>query len=274
MDEASNSQGEIDFETFSKENGFTFWYASEFADWLGYSTFAGFQKALNKAMGVCITLGIPVIENFVQATRIVADKELADYKLSRFACYLCAVNADVKKPKVAAAQVYFIKLADSFRQILLETEQVDRITIRDEVTEREKSLSGVAKSAGIENYAYFTNAGYRGLYNMNINQLRQRKGIPEKKSPLDYMGREELAANLFRMTQTELKIKNEEIKGQKRLEAAAEQVGKQVRRSMQEISGTRPEDLPSQQAIQDVKKELKQTNRNLKKIDYNKKKDK
>ncbi len=195
-----------------------------------------------------------------------------DYRLSKFACYLVAMNGDVKKKEVAKAQAYFITVTEAFKRCVHEAQQVERIAIRGEVSEREKSLSGVAGNAGLENYAFFQNKGYLGLYNMPINQLKEHKGIPDGRSPLDFMGREELAANLFRITQTEAKIRNEGIKGQKKLEDAAFSVGQQVRWSMEEISGTRPENLPPASDIKSVKADIKSTQKEFLKMDKSKKK--
>jgi DNA-damage-inducible protein D len=113
-------------------------------------------------------------------------------------------------------------------------------------------------------------SGYRGMYNMNISKLRKIRNIPDKRSPLDFMGKDELAANLFRITQTELKIKNENIKGQSRLEVTAEHVGKEVRNAMIKISNVAPEDLPKDSDIIDVKKELKSKSKKIKQIDSKK----
>ncbi len=114
---------------------------------------------------------------------------------------------------------------------------------REEISGREKSMVGVVKKAGIENYALFQNAGYRGMYNKNILQLKIIRNIDKNKGLLDFMGKEELAANLFRITQTELKIKNEHIKGQQKLEVTAENVGQEVRNTMIKISGIAPENF-------------------------------
>lgn len=259
-----------DFEADSRENGFTYWLASRLAMHLGYETGMSFDKAINKAMTTCNTLNIPIMDNFVQIKHLVDNRELVDFKLSRMACYLVVMNADPKKPAVAKAQKYFADLAGAVHNYLEQAEKVDRVYVRSEITEREHSLSSTAKLAGVENYAYFQNAGYRGMYNRNISELRAYRGIPDNRSPLDYMGKDELAANLFRMTQTELKIKKENLYGQKTLEGAAEQVGRHVRKTMIEISNIAPEKLPKQEDIRQVKSELKATQKQLKKIDKKK----
>ncbi len=261
------------FEDLGRQNGFRYWYARDLMKMLGYNDYTVFKKGpINKAITVCSTLDIDVSVNFEQVTRDLDGIKQNDYRLSKFACYLVAMNGDVKKKEVALAQAYFITVTEAFKRYVNEAQQVERIAIRGEVSEREKSLSSVANNAGVENYAFFQNQGYLGLYNMSINQLRDRKGIPNGRSLLDFMGKEELAANLFRITQTEAKIRNEGLKGQKKLEDAAFSVGRQVRKTMEEISGTRPENLPIEQDINTVKSAIKSTQKEFLKLDKPKKK--
>lgn len=265
-------KGRPSFEDLGRQNGFRYWFARDLMKMLGYTDYAVFKRgAINKAMTVCSTLDIDVTANFEQTTRDIDGIKQSDYRLSKFACYLVAMNGDVKKKEVAIAQAYFITVTEAFKRCVHEARQVERIAIRGEVTQRETSLSSVAKNAGIENYAFFQNKGYLGLYNMPINELKERKGIPADRSPLDFMGKEELAANLFRITQTEAKIRNEGIKGQKKLENAAFFVGHQVRQTMEEISGTRPENLPIATDIKTVKSDIKSTQKEFLKLDKSKK---
>lgn len=251
------------FETFARENGIRYWLASELAGMLGYTDTDAVRKAVNRAMTVCMTLNIPVIENFIQ---VESDLDKNDFKLSRFACYLTVMNGDPRNQKVAKAQGYFVGLAEAFQQYIQKADGVERVLIRGEVSEREKSLSSTAHQHGIENYAFFQNAGYRGMYNMNLSALKAAKGL-KSGSLLDYMGKEELAANLFRITQTEAKINKEGIKGQMMLNRAAESVGRDVRNAMIKISGTTPESLPLQKNISEVKKGIKRTQKELLKLD-------
>lgn len=229
------------FESNCRENGFTHWYASDLMHFLGYETWTSFYKAINKAMTTCNTLNIPIMDNFAQIESTVDGLAGYDFKLSRFACYLVVMNADNKKPAVATAQAYFATLAGAVQNYISESEKVERINIRSEISEREESLSGVAYKAGVQNYGYFQNAGYRGMYNKNISDLKNIRSVPLNRSLLDFMGKEELAANLFRITQTELKIKQDNIQGQSNLEVAAESVGRKVRKTMIDISGVAPE---------------------------------
>jgi DNA-damage-inducible protein D len=262
-----DGEGHCPFELMSRENGARFWYARDFMGMLGYTSFESFEKAVHKAIKACSSLSIPLISVITPVEREIDGAVQRDYKLTRFGCYLVAVNGDVKKPEVAAAQAYFITLAEAFRQHVQQSGNVERLLVRSDVSEREHSLSGVAKSAGVENYAFFQNAGYRGLYDMDLWRLREVKGVPSGRSPLDFMGKQELAANLFRLTETEAKISNDGVRGQRDLEHAARVVGQTVRETMIRLSGTRPEYLPPARDIKEVQSGLKKTHKEFAKLD-------
>jgi DNA-damage-inducible protein D len=262
-----DDEGHCPFELMSRENGARFWYAREFMGMLGYTNFESFEKAVHKAIKACSSLSIPLISVITPVEREIEGATQRDYKLTRFGCYLVAINGDVTKPEVAAAQAYFITLAEAFRQHVQQAGNVERLLVRSDVSEREHSLSGIVKSAGIENYAFFQNAGYRGLYDMDLWRLREVKGVPSGRSPLDFMGKQELAANLFRLTETEAKISNDGVRGQRDLEHAARVVGQTVRETMIRLSGTRPEYLPPAQDIKEVQSGLKKTHKEFAKLD-------
>jgi DNA-damage-inducible protein D len=257
-----------EFERIGVENG-GFWYARQLMTLLGYENYNNFQKPIGRAINTFTTLEIPIAEGFVQTEREIDGAVCSDYKLTRFACYLIAMNGDTHKPEVAAAQLYFASIAEVIRQLHQSAENVARVQIRDDLAQKERSLSGVAKSAGViaERYGLFHNSGYRGMYNMDYGKLCERKGIPQGRTLLDFMGKQEMAANLFRLTETEAKIKNDGIRGQHELEQAAHSVGTMVRRTMLNTSGTAPENLPIAEDIKKVKTKLKKAGRELTKID-------
>lgn len=265
-------EGKQSFEDFSQGNGGLFWYARDLMVWLGYEEWNSFSKAINRAIGTCTTLNISVAENFVQCEREINGSVLRDYEMSRFACCLTALNGDVKKPQVAAAQAYFVSLAEVLRKYFLNASNVDRVMVREEISAREATLSGVAKAAGVTVYAFFQNAGYRGMYNMDYKTLKSRKGIEQGRSLLDFMRKDELAANLFRLSLTEGRIKRDGIRGQYPLEQVAQQVGVRVRNTMIEETGLRPEDIPIAEDITLVKRGLKRAHKEMKKIDGAKRK--
>lgn len=257
------------FESYAKENGFRHWLASDLMRVLDYTSMAPVRKAVNRAMAACANFGAAINENFKEIkTEGIGD----DWCLSRFACYLTVLNGDPKKPQVAQAQAYFVTFAEAFRQYIQEADDVERLLVRGEISEREKALGATVSSRGIESYPFFQNAGYRGMYNMDFNQLRKLKKIPDGRSLLDFMGKTELAANLFRITQTEEKIRNEDTRGQRSLERAHEVVGREVRDTMQRISGTRPESLPVGADIQKVRSGLKRSEKEFAKLDGPKRK--
>lgn len=254
------------FEDYGRPNGCRYWYASDLAKFLGYDNPVSFQKAISRAIASCSTLGISILDNFTEEDREVDGKQIRDTKLSRFACYLTSMNGDSRKPQIAAAQVYFAKLAQAVHH-LQQAENVERVTIRGEISDHETTLSGTAQAAGVTRFDLFRNAGYRGLYNMNLGKLKVKKGINSGRCLLDFMGKEELAANLFRITQTEAKIKKERILGQAQLEETAEHVGRRIRKTIIDLSGNRPEDLPISEDIKIVRSGLKSTHKEFGKMD-------
>lgn len=261
------------FNGLCKQNGVTYWYASDLMVSLGYQSMASFNKAVQRAIAACISLNIDVMENFQQCDRVENDVSSKDYKLSRFACYMAAMNADSNKPEVARAQAYFAVLAETFKRYIEQADDVERVLIRDEISQHERSLSAAATKAGVTEHHFFQNAGYRGLYNMNLNDLKRFKGMADvKRTLLDFMGKEELAANLFRVTQTEAKLANDGAQGQKAAEAVAEGVGRRVRQAMIEISGNKPENLQLAADIKKVQSAIKSSKKDFDKLDKPKKK--
>lgn len=251
------------FELLGKPNGSKYWYEADLMAALDYKSPNSWRGVMNRAIQACMTLDIPVDHHFVPVPG-------GGRKLTRFACYLIAMNGDPKKVEVAAAQAYLASLAEAFRQLCDHQLGVERVLIRDEVTDGQKTLMSTAKAHGVYQYAYFQNAGYLGMYNMTIKKLESFKGLPDGQKLLDCMGKEELAANLFRLTQTDAKIRNTGVRGQQALEHVARHVGQTVRETMMKISGTAPEDLALAEPIQSVKKALKGASKKFGKLDSGK----
>lgn len=252
------------FEEMGVPNGSRTWREADLLAALGYADRIGFRRAVTRAQQACLSVGIAIEENFILV-------DGGEYKFTRFACYLIAMNADAKKRQVAAAQVYFAAIAATFETALAHVDGIERVAIRDEMTDGMKSLGGTAKAHGVVNYPFFQNAGYRGMYNMDLARLKSFKGLSDGDKILDRMSRAELAGNLFRITQTEERIKSKGLRGQQQLEQAAEGVGREVRKLMIQNTGTQPEHLPLAAPISDVKKAIKQTSKAFKALDGKKK---
>lgn len=261
------------FEDFKNENGMTFWWATDLMIMLGYKDMKSFQRVLDRATKAFVSLNIPHYENIVSYQRDNGGISSQDFKLSRFACYLVVMNGDPKKVEVAQAQVYFVQQTRKFEMLAQSHDEFERILIRDELIEGNKSLASIGKQAGGQgfDYAKFQNAGYRGMYNMPSWKLEEKRGV-QKGKLMEYMGRTELAANLFRVTQTEERIKNSGVTGQKKLEQTHYDVGREVRSIVEKNVGKSPENLIQEKQLSDVKKVLKQGARKMLKEDKSKKK--
>lgn len=267
--ENSPNIADLSFENFKNQNGITYWWASEFMLMLGYSEMSSFKKVLDRATKAFISLNIEHLDNIIRVTRETDGQSQIDYKLTRFACYLIAMNGDPKKPEVAMVQAYFATQTRQFELYIEKQSDIERLLMRDEIKEGNKSLSSVAHQAGVKDYAKFTNAGYRGMYNMLNVQLARKRGV-DKSKLFETMGRTELAANLFRITQTEERIKSQSIHGQAELEGTHFEVGREVRDIIIKNTGRKPEQLPQERQIPEVKKVLKSEFREMKKIDKKK----
>jgi DNA-damage-inducible protein D len=245
------------FEDAGHINGITHWDEPVLMSALGYEDQNSFRKVVLKAKKACLTAGLGCEEHF----RLQPD---GSHFFTRFGCYLVAMNGSPAKPQVAAAQAYFASIAQAFKAQIEHADAIDRMLIRDELTDGQKSLASTAKHHGVENYAFFQDKGYMGLYNMRLRELCVHKGATDGPKLMDRMGKAELAANLFRITQTDVKINNENIRGQTALERAAFTVGRTVRQAMISTGGSKPEELPLEEDIKDVKKKLKGASKALK----------
>ena len=257
------------FESESQQNGIRYWLAHDFMSRLGYESWQGFKTVIQRAMSNCLALGIDTDEVFIPCDY----QGGRSYRLTRFACFLIAMQADGKKPEVVQAQVALAAIAEALIEEKLTETGLVRIEERGKLTQAEKFLGGIAKQAGIESrqFGIFKDAGIRGMYNMSLQQLQSYKGADGKKPLYDFMGITEMAANTFRLTQTAERIKNQGIKGLNASAGTARDVGQEVREVMLKSSGTAPEDLPLEGDIASVKKQIKSANKHMKKLDGTKK---
>ena len=256
--EASSNYTESIFESIKHVNeyGVEFWYARELQTAFEYKQWRRFENIINKAKDACQNSGNDVSDHFANVGKMVdigsgATRTLEDYELSRYACYLIVQNGDSRKKVIALGQTYFAvktrqqELAEKFEDL---SEDKKRLEIRGELAVHNKSLAETARMAGIEkpkDYAIFQNRGYQGLYGgLGVKEIHERKGLKKSQKILDHMGSTELAANLFRATQT-----NE-------ANQIHFEVGKKVRETIKDIGGTMPEDLPTpDKSILQIKKE-------------------
>ena len=237
------------------ENGVEFWYARELMPILQYSNWQNFEKIINKAKLSCKNSGIDSSDHFVGVDKMVqigsgAKRKQQDYKLTRYACYLIAQNGDSRKKVIALAQTYFAvqtrKQEITEKEYSMLTEDEKRFYQRNLTRKGNYSLNQAAKKAGVKNFDKFHNAGYKGLYNgETADDIAKRKGLRYREDILDNMGSEELAANLFRITQTESRLKKDHICGEKEANKTHYKIGKNIREVIAKNGGTMPEDLPT-----------------------------
>jgi DNA-damage-inducible protein D len=268
------------FERIKRVNaaGADFWSARELARVLEYTDFRNFVAVITKARQACANSGHTVSNHFVEITEMVtigsgAQRRVEDWMLSRYACYLLIQNADPSKPLVALGQSYFAvqtrrqEMADGERL----KEEKTRLLLRAEMKKHNKKLAGVAKQAGVIqplDYAIFMDHGYRGLYGgLSMRDIHERKRLKPKEQVLDHMGSTELAANLFRATQTEEKLRRENVRNKDLANRIHNEVGRKVRRTIHELGGAMPENLPVAESIRKVeireKRRLKGEQRKL-----------
>ena len=257
------------FDRFGQE----YWNARELQTVLGYKQWRNFNTIVEKAKNACVGSGNAIANHFADVSKMVtlgsgSEREVSDYELSRYACYLIAMNGDSRKKAVALAQTYFAvktrqqELTEEEYQQL--TEDQKRLFIRGQVAKSNKSLYAAAQDAGVETnreYAIFTNHGYQGLYGgLTAQDIHSRKKLKKGQKILDHMGGSELAANLFRITQTDEKLRREKIQGKNKANIAHYNVGNTVRETIKKLGSTMPEDLPTpNKSI----KQLERENKNL-----------
>jgi DNA-damage-inducible protein D len=253
MESLKTVMAALDSKKREAPNGEDYWMGRDLQQILGYADWRNFQSVVEKARMACEGSGVKSSYHFVDTNKMIeggkgAKLERADCYLTRYACYLIAMNGESSKPEVATAQTYFA--VQTRRQEI--SDQDKRIALRDRVRKGYKILHGTARGAGVTRFGLFNDAGYRGLYGMGLAQIKQRKNIPVKEDLLDCAGRAELAANEFRVTQTQQKLERERIQGEGAAIHAHRIVGGEVREAIKRIGGTMPEDLPKEEPIKKV----------------------
>lgn len=256
-EETSYTESLFDSIKHINEYGQEVWYARELAKVLNYKDFRNFELIIFKAMEACKNSENEISDHFGEFTEMVpigsnAKRGLRSYQISRYGCYLIVMNGDPQKEIIALGQTYFA--VKTRQQELLEnydelTDDQKRLTIRQEMKEHNKSLADAAHNAGViapVDYAIFQNKGYQGLYGgLSQKDIHAKKNLKKSQNILDYMGHEELAANLFRATQTEAKLRRDHVKGKENANQTHYDVGKKVRQKIADLGGTMPENLPT-----------------------------
>ena len=276
---SDNQQGMANFErrTFEDlrhiaEDGGEYWSAREIYPILEYGAWQKFFAVIQKAMTACENSGHAPENHFIRMGKMVnlgsgAEREIKDYLLSRYACYLIVQNSDPSKPVIAAGQTYFTIQTrrqeptddEAFQEL---SENAKRLYLRNEMRTHNKQLVDAAKQSGVItelDYAIFQNHGYKGLYGgLDAKEIHTRKGLKKSQKILDHMGSTELAANLFRATQAEEKLRRDQVRGKGKANVVHFEVGKAVRKTIRELGGTMPEDLPTPpKGIPQIEKERK-----------------
>jgi len=245
----------------TSDAGMEFWSSREFSEILDYGDYRNFEGVIEKAKLSCFNSGHRIEDHFVDVTEMVAigsgaERPVKTILLSRYACYLAIQNADPKKEIVAHGQTYF---AIQTRRQELADENIEenrRVLLREEMRRHNVQLADAAKDAGVikpMDYAIFQNHGYMGLYGgLKQEAIHRRKGLKKSQKILDHMGSTELAANLFRATQAEEKLRREEVKGKDAANRTHREVGAKVRQTIRELGGTMPEELPVAESIKKI----------------------
>ena len=247
-----------------------FWSARDLMPLLGYNKWERFEGAIKRAMTACENTGNIVEDHFPTAEKPIkggkgAIQNVIDYSLSRFACYLIAQNGDPRKPEIAAAQAYFAISTRQNELTQLYADQQERLRLREQVAENNKALASAAYASGVlsKNFGTFQNVGYKGLYGgLDVTGIKEHKGIKQREDLLDRAGRAELAANDFRITQAEEQLRREGAIGEHAAMDVHHEVGKKVRKAIEDIGGTMPEDLKPEPSIKPLLDQRMRNKRN------------
>ena len=250
------------------EYGNEYWYARELQKALDYKEWRNFKVAMDKAITACKNSNFNVLDHFVEVNKMIelgktAKRKIDEYKLSRYACYLIVQNADPNKEVVALGQTYF---AIQTRKQEITEQEYDSLSDDEKRFYQRKltrqgnyTLQKIASDAGVKNMAEFHNAGYRGLYNgETADDIFKRKKLRYREDILDNMNEDELVANLFRMNQTKQRLIRDNVQGENNAKAVHYEVGKKVRKAIQDIGGMMPEEMPTpRRSLKELEKEKK-----------------
>ncbi|MCX9014856.1 MAG: DNA damage-inducible protein D [Candidatus Methanoperedens sp.] len=261
------SQSDFEKAKQHTQDGVEFWYARDLKDILEYEQWRNFLQVVEKAKESCKNAKNDIGEHFADVSKLIvagkgAKREIDDIMLSRYACYLIVQNADPRKKIIALGQTYFAVKTRERENDEAFIEDQKRFAIRNELKNHNKSLAEAANMSGIDSpkdYAIFQNKGYQGLYNgLGVKDIHKRKGLDKNQKILDHMGSTELAANLFRATQTDDKLRRENIRGKENANKTHFVVGKKVRQTIKELGGTMPEylELP-EKSIKEIEEKPK-----------------
>lgn len=231
-----------------------YWLARDLQEPLGYTTWRNFSEAIDRARQACESVGGDPSQHFADVSKMVSlgsgsQRAVPDVALTRYAAYLTAMNGDPAKPEIAAAQAYFAVQTRRQEQADALSQADARIELRDRLKENVKALGHAASESGVERFGLFHDAGYRGLYGMGLSRIKVKKGIAQKEHLFDRAGRAELAANDFRITQTEDKLRREGIMGELNAMKTHQEVGREVRHTIDTLGGVMPEELPAEPSI-------------------------
>ena len=262
IDQAPSITQRLDAVKGQTSKGVEYWHARDLMPVLGYDTWRRFEEAIERAKSAYTAAGEVTGNHFVETGKMVvvgsgAQRQVTDYYLSRPACYLIAMNGDTTKPEIAEAQMYF---AVQTRRMEMQDQAIEdqrRVHLRDRVRTANKKLNEAAQHAGVRHFGPFHDAGYRALYKLSYQDIKKRKGLDKKDHVLDRAGRAELAANDFRITQTEQKLVRDGIHGQQKASDTHYAVAATVRATIEKIGGTLPEDLPPAPHIKQIEKRVK-----------------